>query len=159
MHFTVFPDFSSGVRCMREIAKRRCQPASIRLVDNEQFRMGQTMRPGNTFFTSCLEFLKKSYLSHVKRIDLSTMVVATLLFEGDTEQVAAQEKLIFKIAEKHGGLSAGPKNGEKGYTLTFVIAYLRDLALDCMYPSLSFSVLSNFIDSGSLCRSLRSRII
>lgn len=136
----VFPNFSSGVKCMREIAKRRCQPASIRLVDNEQFRMGQTMRPAHTFFTSCLEFIKKSYLSHIKRFDLSKMVVATLLFEGDSAQVAAQEALIYRIAESFGGLSAGPRNGEKGYTLTFVIAYLRDLAFDYSTVAESFEV-------------------
>ena len=36
----VFPDFESGVACLREVAKRRCAPASIRLMDNEQFQFG-----------------------------------------------------------------------------------------------------------------------
>ena len=33
----VFPTFDIGVACVREIAKQRCAPASIRLMDNEQF--------------------------------------------------------------------------------------------------------------------------
>lgn len=37
----VFPEFSLGVAFMREIAKQRCAPASIRLVDNEQFQFGE----------------------------------------------------------------------------------------------------------------------
>ena len=37
----VFPDFEPGVACMREIAKQRCAPGSIRLVDNEQFQFGK----------------------------------------------------------------------------------------------------------------------
>lgn len=36
----VFPDFTRGVNCMREVALHRCQPASIRLMDNEQFKFG-----------------------------------------------------------------------------------------------------------------------
>ena len=36
----VFPDFESGVLCLREIARARCAPASIRLMDNEQFQFG-----------------------------------------------------------------------------------------------------------------------
>ena len=39
----VFPDFESGVWCLREIAKQRCAPASIRLMDNEQFQFGETI--------------------------------------------------------------------------------------------------------------------
>lgn len=121
----VFPNFSSGVKCMREVAKRRCQPASIRLVDNEQFKMGQTMRPGKSWLTSCMEYIKKTYLTAVKGFDLSQITAATLLFEGDAQSVAHQEKLIEEIAQKYGGISAGAKNGEKGYMLTFVIAYIR----------------------------------
>jgi len=37
----VFPDFESGVACLHEIARQRVAPASIRLVDNEQFKFGQ----------------------------------------------------------------------------------------------------------------------
>ena len=37
----VFPDFESGVGCLREVARRRCAPASIRLMDNEQFQFGK----------------------------------------------------------------------------------------------------------------------
>ena len=37
----VFPDFESGVACMREIARQRCSPASIRLMDNIQFQFGK----------------------------------------------------------------------------------------------------------------------
>ena len=33
----VFPDFESGVACLREVARLRSAPASIRLLDNEQF--------------------------------------------------------------------------------------------------------------------------
>lgn len=66
----VFPDFDYGVKFMREVARevslaiqskvpfinsdfssfhlctsQRCQPASLRLMDNEQFQFGQSLRP------------------------------------------------------------------------------------------------------------------
>ena len=37
----VFPNFEMGVACLREIAKQKCAPASIRLMDNEQFQFGK----------------------------------------------------------------------------------------------------------------------
>ena len=36
----VFPDFNSGVKCLREVARLRAAPASIRLMDNLQFQFG-----------------------------------------------------------------------------------------------------------------------
>ena len=37
----VFPNFEKGVACLREVARQRCLPASIRLMDNEQFQFGK----------------------------------------------------------------------------------------------------------------------
>ena len=37
----VFPAFVNGVNCLREIARQRCAPASIRLMDNQQFQFGK----------------------------------------------------------------------------------------------------------------------
>lgn len=37
----VYPDFASGVACLQEIARLRVAPASIRLMDNEQFQFGE----------------------------------------------------------------------------------------------------------------------
>lgn len=151
----VFQNFATGVKFMREVAKRRCQPASIRLVDNEQFKMGQTMRPGKSLLTSCMEYIKKTYLTSVKGFDLDKLVVATLLFEGDAQSVTQQEKLIEEIAEKFGGISAGAKNGEKGYMLTFVIAYIRDMALDYSVVAESFETSTSWDRCESLCRNVR----
>ena len=42
----VFPDFEKGVGCLREIARQRYAPASIRLMDNEQFQFGTSFIGG-----------------------------------------------------------------------------------------------------------------
>lgn len=121
----VFPDFSSGVQCLREIARRRCQPASIRLMDNEQFQFGQALKPIGSIATRFMDGLKKVLLTRLKGIDLTEMCVTTLVYEGEGVDVAHQEKLVNEIAGRYGGINAGAENGERGYVLTFVIAYIR----------------------------------
>jgi alkyldihydroxyacetonephosphate synthase len=44
---------------------------------------------------------------------------------GNAEDVEVQEKKINDIAVRFGGIPAGETNGERGYMLTFVIAYVR----------------------------------
>lgn len=121
----VFPDFDSGVRFMREVARRRCQPASVRLMDNEQFEFGQALKPVKGLVGNLVDYFKKAYVSKIKGIDLKKMCAATLLFEGEREDVNRQEALIYEIAKRYNGFPAGGQNGERGYILTFVIAYIR----------------------------------
>ncbi|KAH0621524.1 hypothetical protein JD844_022908 [Phrynosoma platyrhinos] len=127
----VFPNFERGVACLREVAKQRCAPASIRLMDNEQFQFGHALKPQvASIFTSLLDGLKKFYITKFKGFDPNLLCVATLLFEGDREKVLQHEKQVYDIAAKFGGLAAGEDNGQRGYMLTFVIAYIRDMGLD-----------------------------
>nr|CAD7596754.1 unnamed protein product [Timema genevievae] len=195
----VFPNFESGVLCMREIARQvrphplssvvherdgetgkassfspvlymsemarlvhnepvcpqRCQPASIRLMDNEQFKFGQALRPVPSYMGLMLDGLKKFYITTIKKFDVDTMCVATLLFEGDHKQVAAQENKIYEIVVKFGGIPAGEKNGERGYMLTFVIAYIRDLGLEHNIVAESFETSVPWDRTLSLCRNVK----
>lgn len=131
----VFPTFDAGIRCLREIAEHRLQPASIRLIDNEQFQFGQSLKPRPTLMGKCMESVKRAYLTRLKGFDVTKMCVATLVFEGEADDVKRQEQQINRIAAKYAGLAAGAENGERGYVLTFVIAYIRVSgdALDIFY--------------------------
>lgn len=68
------------------------------------------------------------------------------IISGEPEDVELNEKKIYKIAADVGGIPAGETNGEKGYTLTFVIAYIRvsieKIWCECgkMSPKLKFCV-------------------
>jgi alkyldihydroxyacetonephosphate synthase len=121
----VFPDFESGVRCMREVAKQRCQPSSIRLMDNGQFKFGMILKPETSYLGLLVDSLKRFYVTKIKGFDVDSMCVMTLLFEGDEEDVKAHEKKMYSIGLQFGGMPAGQTNGERGYMLTFVIAYIR----------------------------------
>ncbi|KAF5293543.1 hypothetical protein FQA39_LY03028 [Lamprigera yunnana] len=151
----VFPNFELGVNCVREVAKQRCQPASIRLMDNEQFQFGQTLRATPGYFGLILEGLKKLYIVKIKGFDVNSMCVLTLLFEGESKDVETQEKKIYQIANKFGGIPGGQKNGERGYTLTFVIAYIRDLALQYFVLAESFETSVPWDRATSLCRNVK----
>jgi len=155
----VFPDFEHGVDCLREIAKQRCAPASIRLMDNAQFKFGQALKPeAESIFTSFIDGIKKFYVTRLKGYDPANMCVATLLFEGDAESVEQQEKQVYKIAGKHQGMPAGEENGQRGYMLTFVIAYLRDIGFDYEVVSESFETSAPWDRIKSLCKNVKERI-
>lgn len=126
----VFPDFEKGVSFVKEVARKRLQPASIRLIDNVQFQLGQSLKPENSWLEDVMDAVKKYVLTNIKKIDLSEMVVTTLTFEGEEQEVKKHTKLLTKMAAKYDGFSAGSSNGERGYVMTYVIAYVRDAALE-----------------------------
>ncbi|XP_073996120.1 alkyldihydroxyacetonephosphate synthase isoform X1 [Rhodnius prolixus] len=152
----VFPYFEAGVACMREVARRRCQPASIRLMDNEQFKFGQALRPkSNGCIPYLTEAIKKTYLTKIRGFNLNYICVATILFEGEKKTVESQEETIYSIAKECGGIPAGEKNGERGYMLTFVIAYIRDLGLEFNVVAESFETSVPWKNTLTLCRNVK----
>lgn len=156
----VFPTFDIGVMCVREIAKQRCAPASIRLVDNEQFIFGQALKPkGDSYFKSFLDGLKALYLTKFKGFDPHQLSVATLLFEGGKQEVAAQQRRIYEIASQFRGIPAGEENGKRGYMLTFVIAYLRDLGFDYHFLAESFETSVPWDRVSDLCRNVKETLV
>lgn len=77
-----------------------------------------------------MDSCKKFYVTKVRSFDPEKMCVCTLLFEGSKDSVEKLEEEVYRIAGLYGGMAAGEANGQRGYTLTFVIAYLRDLGLE-----------------------------
>ncbi|XP_046739151.1 alkyldihydroxyacetonephosphate synthase [Diprion similis] len=154
----VFPDFESGLRAMREVARQRCQPASIRLMDNEQFQFGQALRPAASWVGLISQVLKQAYVTQIKGFQWDTICVATLLFEGEANDIALQEKKIYQIAKQFHGIPSGETNGERGYVLTFVIAYIRDIGLEYNVVSESFETSVAWDRASSLCRNVKRRV-
>lgn len=94
-------------------------------MDNEQFKFGHALKTNEGYFSLIMDGIKKFYVTKIKRFNVDTMCVMTLLFEADKKDIQLHEKKIYEIAAKFGGIPAGEKNGERGYMLTFVIAYIR----------------------------------
>ena len=126
----VFPDFARGVSFLRELTNTSFVPASIRLVDNVQFRFGQALKPRATGSAALLDALKKFFVLKIKGFDPHRMAAATILMEGSREEVSFQEKGLYGLARNYGALAGGAENGRRGYRLTFAIAYIRDFLAD-----------------------------
>ncbi|XP_013772672.2 alkyldihydroxyacetonephosphate synthase, peroxisomal-like [Limulus polyphemus] len=156
----IFPEFDAGVSYMREVAKQALKPASVRLMDNEQFIFGQALKPeAESLLTPFVDVLKKFYVTRVKGFDITRMCVVTLLLEGKKEDVESLEKKLMFLGNKYGGLSAGEENGKRGYLLTYVIAYIRDLAFDYGVFAESFETSVPWDRVLDLCRNVRDRIL
>ncbi|MFO8150449.1 MAG: FAD-binding oxidoreductase [Trueperaceae bacterium] len=122
----VFPDFEAGVRYLRAVQAAGIRPASIRLTNNTEFRLGQALGRARRGTSALVAKLKKAYVTRVKRFDPERMVACTVVMEGSAAEVRQQARGLFGLLAQHGGLSGGPENGRRGYAVTFAIAYIRD---------------------------------
>jgi len=122
----LFHSVEEGLAFMNELAHSGGAPASVRLVDNEQFRFAQSLKGAPRAWKRLVSRLQKLMITRVLRFDPYRMVVATIVMEGSREEVRFQKRLSTRIARRHRGFTAGPSNGRQGYMLTFAIAYIRD---------------------------------
>jgi alkyldihydroxyacetonephosphate synthase len=56
-------------------------------------------------------------------------------------------------------MAGGPENGLRGYLLTFMIAYTRDLAMQHYVAAESFETSVAWSSVSSLCTRVRARIV
>jgi len=155
----VFPSLEDGVGFMREVAYHRAQPASLRLVDNEQFKFGQGLKPkAPGVLHSVLDLVKKKYITSWIGFDVNQMAAATVVFEGTSAEVKRQQKQIYGISKKFKGIKADAANGKRGYELTFMIAYLRDFAFQLGLISESFETSVSWSQTTILCQRVKERV-
>lgn len=126
----VFRDFKTGTAFLYDLMRAGVLPASIRLVDNVQFRFGQALKARPTGREQLMSRVQQTFLESVKGFDLRQMSAATVVMEGSAAEVEYQKNEIKRIAAAHGGVSGGAHNGQRGYMLTYAIAYIRDFLTD-----------------------------
>ena len=74
---------------MEEMAKSRIWPASIRLLDNLQFKFGQALKPATEKTSEAIiDAIKKYYVLNIKGFNPDRMAAVTLAFEGTKEEVS-----------------------------------------------------------------------
>jgi alkyldihydroxyacetonephosphate synthase len=124
----LFPTLGHGLNFLYELQRSGCVPASVRVMDNTQFHFGQALQPkARGLGAKVKSEIQKAVVTRLKGFDPHQLAIATVVFEGSREEVEFQEGVFYRIAKSHGGMKAGAKNGERGYQLTFSIAYIRDL--------------------------------
>jgi len=149
----VFSNFKHGCGAMREIALLRVAPASVRLVDNAQFKMGQALKgPApkkglKKLKHDLVDRAKKYYVLEYNQFDPDELCAMTLVFEGnDQDRIRHEEACVARICRKYGGIRGGEESAKRGYNLTFMIAYLRDFGLNFNFLSESFETTVKWSD-------------
>lgn len=155
----IFPDFESGFQFMRELVRVSSPPASCRLVDNLQFQFGQALKPAaEGRFDELKGKFQKWYVTKLKGFDPGRMAALTLVFEGSRAEVVRQQKDVYGIAAKYGGLKAGNENGRRGYQLTYSIAYIRDFLMNHYIIAESFETSCAWTDALAICDNVKRRL-
>jgi alkyldihydroxyacetonephosphate synthase len=106
-----------------------------------------------------VEDAKKFYVVNIKGYKPDQLTACTLLFEGDKETCEANCKKVMSMAKDFNGMAGGPENGLRGYLLTFLIAYSRDLAMRYHVAAESFETSCPWSNVSALCSRTKQRII
>jgi alkyldihydroxyacetonephosphate synthase len=155
----LFPTFEQGLEFMYDLACETTPPASVRVVDNLQFQFGLALKPKSKGMLADLKSkTEKYFVTKIKRFAPDKMVACTLVFEGTRTEVEQQQRDVYRIAARHGGMKAGAENGRRGYQLTFSIAYIRDFLMSYYIIAESFETSVPWTKALALCDNVRSRL-
>ena len=154
----LFPSFEQGFAFLFDVAREARVPASIRLLDNTQLQLGQTLKPRSTGLAALRSKAEKLYVTRLRGFGVDRMSACTLVYEGTRSEVTAQQKAVARIAARHGGLRAGASNGERGYQLTFGIAYIRDFVMRHWILAESFETSVPWSQAIALCENVKRRV-
>jgi alkyldihydroxyacetonephosphate synthase len=151
----LFPSYEAGYAFMHELAHTSTPPASVRLVDNLQFQFGLALKPASRGLKVWKSNIEKFVVTKVKGFDPYKMVALTLVFEGTKGEVEQQQRDVYRIAAKHGGMKAGAENGRRGYQLTYSIAYIRDFLMSYYIIAESFETSCAWSDALKICDNVK----
>lgn len=151
----LFPSYEDGFAFMHELAHTSTPPASVRLVDNMQFQFGLALKPASSGLKVWKSSIEKFIVTRVKGFDPYKMVALTLVFEGSRNEVNRQQRDVYRIAAKHGGMKAGAENGRRGYQLTYSIAYIRDFLMNYYIIAESFETSCSWSDALAICDNVK----
>ena len=155
----LFPTFEDGFHFMYELARETTPPASVRLVDNLQFQFGLALKPRSSGAIADLKSkAEKFFVTKVKGFRPDQMVACTLVFEGSPQEVNQQQREVYRIAAKHGGMKAGAENGRRGYQLTYSIAYIRDFLMNYYIIAESFETSVPWSNALALCENVKQTL-
>jgi alkyldihydroxyacetonephosphate synthase len=154
----LFPSFEDGFQFMYALAREATPPASVRLVDNLQFQFGLALKPKSAGMAVLKSKVEKFFVTKIKGFKPDKMVACTLVFEGMRSEVEQQQRDVYRIAARHGGMKAGSENGRRGYQLTYSIAYIRDFLMNYYIIAESFETSVPWSEALALCNNVKRRL-
>ena len=79
----LFHNLDQGIDFMYAVAKTKCWPTSLRLIDSEQFRFGAALKPeSESKWEEFMDAAKKFFVLNFMGFKPDEMVAATLMLEG-----------------------------------------------------------------------------
>ena len=123
----IFPDWETGVQFMYDLFHSNMVPASARLADNLQIRLGNALKENKEGVGKVVDDFKKYILFNFKGLNPEKFTAAVFKIEGSNSEVKNQRENLALLSKKHGGILAGESTGKSGYLATMVIAYIREL--------------------------------
>ncbi|GAB4111402.1 MAG: FAD-binding oxidoreductase [Acidobacteriota bacterium] len=153
----VFPSMEHGIHFLHELAHTGFVPASIRLVDNIQFRFGLALKAHTDGMAAFLDRLKKFFVTRIKGFDPDQMVAATIVMEGSRDEVEYQQENLYRLAGRFHGMAAGAEAGRRGYMLTYAIAYIRDFVAQYHIIGETFETSVPWSQIQQVCRAVQEK--
>jgi alkyldihydroxyacetonephosphate synthase len=126
----LFPNWSSGLAAMRDIAESEASPSVTRVSDAPETRFSFATRKSPTPLDRVKSLALTTYLRRRRGFDLDAMCLAFIGYEGTPAHVAMQRKVVERIVRSHGGLSIGRSPGALYDQKKFDTPYIRDFLLD-----------------------------
>lgn len=156
----ILHSFEDGLLFMKEVSRLGAlKPASVRLLDNTQFRLGQALRSNESMLEIMKKNAKKMFISLLyETFHVEKMVCATITFEGSKDEVNLQRQNIRKLSIKYGGICAGREIGRAGYDMTYAIAYIRDFAMTYGFLAESFETFVPWSKLRSMINATKERL-
>jgi alkyldihydroxyacetonephosphate synthase len=126
----LFPDWKEALKAMHDIAAGEAAPSVTRVADHYETRFSFATRKDPSALDRVKSKALTTYLQRRREFDLEQMCLSFIGYEGATDHVAAQRKLVGRIVADHGGLCIGSGPGALYDQKKFDTPYIRDYLLD-----------------------------
>jgi alkyldihydroxyacetonephosphate synthase len=126
----LFPDWSSALAAMHDIAASEASPSVTRVSDANETQFSFSTRKDPSPVDRVKSKALRTYLQRRRNFDLEAMCLSFIGYEGTKDHVTTQRKLVGQIVKRHGGLSIGASPGELYDQKKFDTPYIRDYLFD-----------------------------
>lgn len=155
----LLPNFEEGLCFVRKVSKLGANiPVSVRLLDNEHFRLGLALQPDTSSVASLLKTCFGAFVKWKVGFEPSSIVCATIAYEGTRREVADQKRIVSRLGNLYGGVKLTSASGKSSYEMTFMIAYIRDFAMTYYFLGESFETFAPWSKIESIVAKTKAKI-
>jgi alkyldihydroxyacetonephosphate synthase len=126
----LFPDFESGVLAMQQCRREGCVPVLTRLNDPNKTALSFAYRKPQPFLKQQLGRVVKSYLKHVRSMNLDRACLMLVGFEGSEDSFERDRRKADAIYRKLRAFPLGAEPGRAFQAGKYDFPYLRDYLCD-----------------------------